>query len=86
MQLLAKLAGNYGMAVVKEKFNITGMHCGACAAGIQMFLSNTDGVKNAFIDYNTKLGEVEYDNEKINQKTVVKAVEEVGYGASPAQN
>ncbi len=73
------------MAVVKEKFNIGGMHCGACAAGIQMFLSNTEGVKNIAVNYDTKLAEIEYDSDVINQQAVIKTVEEVGYTAEPAK-
>jgi len=74
------------MAIIKQKFDIGGMHCGACAAGIQMYLSNTDGVKNAFVDYDKKVGEFEYDDEKIKAEAIVKAVEEVGYTAKPAAN
>jgi Cu+-exporting ATPase len=72
------------MAVVKKVFDIGGMHCGSCAAGIQMFLSSTDGVKNVTVDYNTKKADVEYDDAQLTVDAIVKAVEELGYTAKPA--
>ena len=67
------------MAVVKKQFNVEGMHCGACAAGIQMYLSNTDGVASVSVDYNAKKADVEYDDAKIKEDGIKKAVEELGY-------
>lgn len=72
------------MPMVKEKFSVGGMHCGACATGIQMYLSNTEGVKGSSVDYDKKVAEVEYDNDKIKQEGVIKAIEEVGFTAQPA--
>lgn len=70
--------------MTKKHFDIGGMHCGSCAAGIQMFLSSTDGVKNVTVDYNTKKADVEYDDEKVKVEQIVKGVEELGYTAKPA--
>lgn len=71
------------MPIVKKQFDVEGMHCGSCAAGIQMFLSSTDGVTNVTVDYNAKKAEVEYDDEKVTVDQIVKGVEELGYGAKP---
>ncbi len=71
------------MSIIKIKLNIEGMHCGACAVGIQMLLENTEGVKKAAVDYNSKIGEVEFDDEKIKLENIIKAIEELGYKASP---
>ena len=67
--------------IEKIKLNINGMHCGACAVGIKMLLENTDGVKKADVDYNSKTGEVEFDEEKIKSPAIIKAIEELGYKA-----
>lgn len=67
-----------------KHFNVEGMHCGACAAGIQMLLSTTDGVKNATVDYDNKKGEVDFDESKITVEGIQKAVEELGYKVIPA--
>lgn len=72
--------------IKKEKFDIEGMHCGACAAGIQMYLSNTEGVKSVSVDYDAKKAEVEYDEEKIKEADIMKNVEELGYKAIPVND
>lgn len=72
------------MSVIKKTFDVTGMHCGSCALGIQMYLSSTDGVKNVTVDYNTKKADVEYDDGQVSVEQIVKGVEELGYGAKPA--
>lgn len=64
------------------KFKIEGMHCGACATGIQMGLTQLEGIKSAFIDYNAKEGVVEFDSAKTTKEQVLKTVEELGYKAS----
>lgn len=65
--------------IAKRAFNIEGMHCASCAAGIQMVLQSTDGVLNAAASYDTKKGEVEFDEEKTNIDTILKAIEQLGY-------
>lgn len=67
----------------KITFLIEGMHCGSCAAGIQMLLQNTEGVLSASADYSKKTGEVEFDEEKIKLEDIVKAVQELGYTMTP---
>ncbi|KKT28777.1 MAG: Copper-exporting ATPase [Candidatus Giovannonibacteria bacterium GW2011_GWB1_46_20] len=71
------------MATIKKKYNVEGMHCGACATGIQMYLSNTEGVKSVSVDYNSKKAEIEYDDKKINDAGIAKNVEELGYKIKP---
>ena len=69
---------------VKKNFAIEGMHCGACSTGIEMFLSNTPGVKSAKVNYDSKKAEVEYEDEEIKEEGVIKAVEEAGFKAKLA--
>ena len=71
------------MAAKKVQFNIEGMHCGSCAAGIKMVLDSTDGVLKSSADYAQKSGEVEFDEEKVKWETIVKAIEELGYKVTP---
>lgn len=70
--------------MTKKTFEVEGMHCGACATGIQMYLSNTDGVKDVHVDYNSKKAEVEYDETKIDDKKISATVAELGYIVKPA--
>ena len=65
----------------KIKFSIEGMHCGSCAAGIQMVLISTEGVTEASADYSKKIGEIEFDEEKVKWEDLQKIIEEMGYKA-----
>ena len=71
------------MAIQKIKLNIEGMHCGSCATGIQMMMSTNDGVKSALVDYNSKKGEVEFDDSVVQLDKLLKDIEEAGYKATP---
>ena len=66
----------------KIELKIEGMHCGACAAGIQMFISQMDGVRSVFVDYEGKKGSVEFDPAKVTKEAIVKGIAELGYQAA----
>ena len=66
----------------KLELHIEGMHCGACAVGIQMLTSQMDGVKSAEVNYEGKKGVFEFDPAKTNRDAIVKAIAELGYTAS----
>ncbi|MDO8536912.1 MAG: heavy-metal-associated domain-containing protein [bacterium] len=66
----------------KIELKIEGMHCGACATGIQMLVSQMDGVKSVFVDYEGKKGDFEFDSAKVTKDAIVKAIAELGYKAS----
>jgi copper chaperone CopZ len=67
--------------MIKKTYNIEGMHCGACSTGIEMFLSNTEGIISAKVNYETKTGEVEYDENKLKDLDIIKVIEEAGFKA-----
>lgn len=73
----------YMPQVKKVDLNIEGMHCNSCASGIQLVLQSTGGVVNASASYDTKKGEVEFDEEKTNIDTILKAIDQLGYKATP---
>lgn len=66
----------------KIELKIDGMHCGACATGIQMLVSQMDGVKSVFVDYEGKKGTFEFDPAKVSKEQIVKSIAELGYSAS----
>jgi copper chaperone CopZ len=68
--------------IKKIQLNIEGMHCDSCAIGIQMVLENTDGVKKSLVYYDKKLAEVEFDEDKVALKNLIKAISELGYKAA----
>lgn len=68
--------------MTKVDVNIVGMHCGACATGIQMLVSGMDGVSSAFVDYEKKKGTFEFDESKVNLDKIKTEVATLGYTIS----
>ncbi|MCH7730051.1 heavy-metal-associated domain-containing protein [Patescibacteria group bacterium] len=66
----------------KVDFNIEGMHCGACATGIQMLVTQMDGVKSAFVDYEGKKGTIEFDPAKVTKEQIIQNINTIGYTAT----
>ena len=66
----------------KVQFSIEGMHCGSCATGIQMLVSQMEGAGEIFVDYKEKKGSFEYDTSKLSKDDIIKAIAELGYQAS----
>jgi len=66
----------------KIDLHIEGMHCGACATGIQMLVSQMDGVGSVFVDYSGKKGTFEFDPNKVTKDQIVNSIAELGYQAS----
>jgi len=67
--------------VEKMHINIEGMHCGACATGIQMLVSQMDGVSSIMVDYDKKSGDVEFDSSNVKKEDIFKSIAELGYSA-----
>ncbi|MCH7530023.1 cation transporter [Patescibacteria group bacterium] len=61
---------------------IEGMHCGACATGIQMIAMGLEGVTKAFIDYDKKEGTFTFDEAKVSKEKIIEEIEKSGYNAS----
>jgi len=66
----------------KLELNIEGMHCGACATGIQMVTTGLDGVDNAFVDYDGKKGTFEFDPSKVTKEQIIEEIGKLSYKAS----
>ena len=66
----------------KIDLKISGMHCGSCAVGIQMLVSQMDGVKSVEVSYDGKYGTFEFDPAKVSKDSIVKTIAELGYQAS----
>ena len=66
----------------KIDLHIEGMHCGSCATGIQMLVSQRAGSGEVFVDYKEKKGTFEHDASKLSKDDIIKAIEELGYTAS----
>ncbi|HCC36742.1 MAG TPA: heavy metal translocating P-type ATPase [Treponema sp.] len=67
----------------KVLFDIAGMTCSACSARIEKGLSKLDGINEVNVNLLTNSMAVTFNAERINIDQIVKAVSDIGYGASP---
>lgn len=67
----------------KTLFDIGGMTCSACSARIEKGIAKLDGVLGATVNLLTNSMAVSFDEKKIGVAQIVKAVEDIGYDASP---
>ena len=66
--------------IVKKKLKIEGMHCTSCAMNIDFDLEDL-GVKSSKTSYAKQECEVEFNEEKLNEETIIKTIEKTGYQA-----
>ena len=67
---------------MKAEFHIQGMHCDSCAVDIKETLEETAGVQSADVTFNGKTAVVEFDAEVVQQATLVKKIQDLGYQAT----
>jgi len=67
--------------MTKQRFQVKGMHCVGCAMTIDGALEHLEGVKSATTHYAKQLVEVEYDDKKLSETVIIKAIEGAGYEA-----
>lgn len=71
----------------KVKFDIQGMTCSSCSAHVERAVSKLEGIKNINVNLLSNNMIVEYDENKLNNEKIIKAVIDAGYGASiPKEN
>ena len=67
------------MSVKTEIFPIGGMHCAACAAGVEYALSHTAGVSSAQVNFAAEKAAVTYDDAVVTREGLAAAVEDAGF-------
>ncbi|MBD0370438.1 MAG: heavy-metal-associated domain-containing protein [Pyrinomonadaceae bacterium] len=67
---------------MKAEFNIEGMHCDSCAVNIKEELEDTAGVRNVDVTFKRKTAIVDFDEETVQQSTIVKKIQDLGYTAT----
>ena len=60
------------------------MHCESCAADIKETLEDVAGVRGAEVTFSGKTAVVEFDDETVQQATLVKKIQDLGYQATVA--
>jgi copper chaperone CopZ len=69
---------------MRREFHIKGMHCESCAVEIREQLETTAGVVKADVNYGGKTADVEFDDAVVQEKTLVKKIQDLGYQAAVA--
>ena len=67
---------------MKAEFHIQGMHCESCAVDIKETLEETAGVRQADVTFNGKTAVVEFDDNTVQQGTLIKKIQDLGYQAT----
>lgn len=67
---------------MKLKFNVIGMSCAACSSNIEKTISKLNGVNKVQVNLLKNDMVVEFEQDKINEKDIIKAVQKIGYDAN----
>ncbi|PYS84943.1 MAG: hypothetical protein DMF67_02840 [Acidobacteria bacterium] len=67
---------------MKAEFHIDGMHCESCAALIKETLEETAGVNSADVTFGGKTAVVSFDENTVQQTTLIKKIQDIGYQAT----
>lgn len=66
----------------KASVRVTGMTCTTCAATIKKGLSETQGVKQAKVDFTSEKAYVEYDPAEVDLTKIKNTISQIGYGVA----
>lgn len=69
---------------MKREFHIKGMHCESCAVEIKEQLELTAGVRDVDVTFSGKTANVDFDESVVQEKTLVKKIQDLGYQATIA--
>jgi len=67
---------------VKAEIHVEGMHCDSCAVDIKETLEETAGVHEADVTFKRKTAIVDFDDEVVQQSTLLKKIQDLGYTAT----
>ena len=67
---------------MKAELHIDGMRGDSCAALIKDTLEETAGVHSAEVNFGGKTAVVNFDENVVQQKTLVKKLQDIGYNAT----
>ena len=67
------------------KFDVQGMSCSACSAGVEKAVSRLDGVEKAEVNLLAETMICQYDDSKVSEEDIIKKVEKAGFHANVAQ-
>ncbi len=68
-----------GETMVKKTLDVKGMHCKSCEMLIKDAVSEIDGVKKVDVSLAKNTVTIDYDEKKVKDATIKKAIEAEGY-------
>ena len=68
--------------MTKQKFDVTGMTCGACSARVEKSVEKLKGVEAVTVNLLTNSMQVTYKEEELTEQGIIDAVVHAGYGAT----
>lgn len=69
----------------KDKYNISGMTCSACSLAVEKSIKKIEGVDDISVNLLQNNMSITFDESKVSESDIIKAVEKAGYGASPVK-
>ena len=69
---------------MRAEFHIKGMHCESCAEDIRETMEDTAGVKHAEVHFNGRTAYVDFDENVVQETTLLKKIQDLGYQATVA--
>ena len=66
---------------MRERYHITGMTCSACSSHVEKAANKLEGVEKASVNLLTETMDIVYDEGRLSEQDIVRAVEKAGYGA-----
>lgn len=70
---------------MKQKFQVTGMTCSACSSTVERNVKKLEGVKEVTVNLLSNSMVVSYDEDKVNNQTIIDTVVKAGYQAALEQ-
>ncbi len=69
------------MSVGMENITLTinGMKCTGCSQRVEKALKNTDGIKDASVDLESKKAKISYNKDEISVKQICETITDVGF-------
>jgi P-type Cu+ transporter len=64
---------------MKKTFKVSGMHCNSCATSIELAIEGKEGIRKIEVDFASEKAEVEFDEDEISEKEIIKEIIKLGY-------
>jgi len=68
--------------MTKIKLKIKGMHCQSCADLIKNRIEELEGINDAKVSYSEEIAEIDFDENKIDAKVIIRKIEEDTYSCN----